>query len=87
MDDKLTSAADKLHEHLDPAQQRFAEHQRQTHAQMITAMKANGMDPAYIYACEQTGFVVFQETMHLVEPEDLARWEAAYEEYERTHPS
>lgn len=85
-DDALADAADRLQERLGPDQDRFAAHQRQTHLQMIEAMKANGMDPAYIYACEQTGITVFQETMHLIPPDDLARWEAAYEEYERRHP-
>lgn len=48
---------------------------------MVQAMKDNGMDPAYIYAVEQTGIMVFQETMHLLSPAELQRWNAAYDEY------
>jgi hypothetical protein len=49
--------------------------------QMIAAMRANGADPAYIHAFEKTGLLVFQETMHLIEEEELKAWEAAYLEY------
>lgn len=48
---------------------------------MVQAMRDNGADPAYIYAFEKTGLLVFQETMELMEPEDLERWAQAYEEY------
>lgn len=62
---------------------RLTAHQEQTHQQMIEAMKANGMDPAYIYAAEKSGVIVFQETMHLLSPEELERFQSAYEEFER----
>lgn len=61
--------------------ERFEAHQDETRQQMIQAMKDNGMDPAYIYAVEKTGVMPFQETMHLLSEEDLARWEAAYDEF------
>ena len=70
-----------------PDDQRFQEHQQRTQQQMLEAMKQNGMDPAYIYAVEQTGLMVFQETMHLIPPADLDRWNAACQEYERKHSS
>lgn len=54
---------------------------------MVEAMRNNDADPAYIYAFEQTGLLVFQETMHLVPEEDMASWSAAYEEYARLHPT
>ena len=47
----------------------------------IEAMRQNGMDPAYIHAYEQTGVLVFQETMHLIPEEVMARWTEAYESY------
>lgn len=52
-----------------------------TRIKMIEAMRANGADPAYIHAFEKTGILVFQETMHLIEPADLEAWQQAYEEY------
>lgn len=61
--------------------ERFAAHQVETRQQMIQAMKDNGMDPAYIYAVEKTGIMPFQETMHLLSEEDLALWEAAYDDF------
>lgn len=65
-------------------QQRMAQEPRPdeaTRIQMIEAMRANGADPAYIHAFEKTGILVFQETMHLIEPADLEAWQMAYEEY------
>lgn len=67
---------------------RFQQHMAREHRpdeatrlQMIEAMRANGADPAYIHAFEQTGLLVFQETMHLIEPDDLEQWQVAYEDY------
>jgi len=48
---------------------------------MIQAMRENNADPAYIHAFEKTGLLVFQETMHLLKPEELEEWAQAYEEY------
>jgi hypothetical protein len=48
---------------------------------MIQAMRDNDADPAYIHAFEQTGVLVFQETMHLISEEDLQRWQAAYDSF------
>lgn len=62
-------------------QERLAEHEAQTHQKMVQAMRDNGADPAYIYAFEKTGILVFQETMDQFEPEQLEEWAQAYEEY------
>jgi len=65
-------------------QQRMAQEPRPddaTRQKMIEAMRANGADPAYIHAFEKTGLLVFQETMHLIDPADLEAWELAYQEY------
>ncbi|MBX3171740.1 MAG: hypothetical protein KF760_30295 [Candidatus Eremiobacteraeota bacterium] len=70
----------------DRLQQRIAQEPRPdeaTRMKMIEAMRANGADPAYIHAFEKTGLLVFQETMHLIEPADLEAWHQAYEEYGR----
>lgn len=61
--------------------ERFEAHQVKTRQEMVQAMKDNGMDPAYIYAVEKTGIMPFQETMHLLSEAELARWQAAYDEY------
>lgn len=53
-----------------------------TRQRMLEALRANQADPAYIYAFEKTGVLVFQETMHLIEPSDLEAWQNAYEEYQ-----
>ena len=55
-----------------------------TRVRMLEAMRANDADPAYIYAFEKTGVLVFQETMHLIDPSDLEAWQTAYEEYRPT---
>lgn len=62
-------------------QSRLAEHDAETRRKMAQAMRDNNADPAYIYAFEKTGLLVFQETMELLEPEQLELWAQAYEEY------
>ena len=69
----------------DLARQKFRErldrHELETRQKMIQAMRDNGADPAYIYAFEKTGILVFQETMDALDPEELELWAQAYEEY------
>lgn len=62
-------------------QQQLVRHEAETRQKMIQAMRENDADPAYIYAFEKTGLLVFQETMDLLEPEQLEEWAQAYEEY------
>lgn len=62
-------------------QKRLSQHDEQTRQKMIQAMRDNNADPAYIYAFEKTGLLVFQETMEFLEPEQLELWAQAYEEY------
>lgn len=60
---------------------RLDQHDLDTREKMIQAMRDNGADPAYIYAFEKTGLLVFQETMDMLEPDELESWAQAYEEY------
>jgi len=53
--------------------------------QMVEAMKAAGLDPAFIYAYEKTGRIVTQDNQHLLSEADLDEWQNAIEEYERKH--
>lgn len=62
-------------------QEQLVAHNEATRLKMIEAMRENNADPAYIYAFEKTGILVFQETMNLLEPEQLEAWAQAYEEY------
>ena len=86
---KCCAAKDQAEEALisrvsDRLQERLGQEPRPDQAtrhKMIEAMRANGADPAYIHAFEKTGLLVFQETMHLIEPADLEAWQEAYEEF------
>jgi hypothetical protein len=53
--------------------------------EMVQAMKAAGLDPAYIYAYEKTGRLVSEQNMHLIPEKDLDEWDAAVREYEAKH--
>jgi len=53
--------------------------------EMIQAMKAAGIDPAMIYAAEQTGRLVSEDNQHLLSDMELAEWHAAVEEYRAKH--
>ena len=52
---------------------------------MVEDMKAAGLDPAFIYAFEQTGLLVTEHNQHLIPEKDLAEWNAAIAEYEAKH--
>ncbi len=55
--------------------------------EMVQAMKAAGLDPAIIYAYEQTGLLVTEQNQHLIPDKDLDEWDAAIAEYEEKHRS
>jgi hypothetical protein len=52
---------------------------------MVQAMKAAGLDPAFIYAYEKTGLLVTEQNQHMIPENDLDEWEAAIREYETKH--
>ncbi len=52
---------------------------------MVQAMKQAGIDPAVIFAFEQTGLLITQENQHLISDRDRAEWEAAALEYRAQH--
>ena len=49
---------------------------------MVQAMKEAGIDPAFVCAFEQTGFILTEQNQHLLSEEDLEEWEAAIDDYE-----
>jgi len=53
--------------------------------EMIQAMKEAGVDPAIIYAAEETGLLVTEENQGLLSEQELAEWEAAIDEYHAEH--
>ena len=55
--------------------------------QMIETMKKAGIDPAIIYAVEQTGRLVSEANEHLLSDKERDEWNAAIEEYEAKHRS
>ena len=52
---------------------------------MVEGMKQAGLDPALIYAFEKTGLLVSEANQHLIADVDLAKWNAAMEEYYAEH--
>jgi hypothetical protein len=57
-------------------------HPEQVEHLTVQAMKEAGIDPALIYAYEQTGRLVSEDNRRLLSDADLAEWDAAIEEYE-----
>jgi hypothetical protein len=53
--------------------------------QVVQAMKAAGLDPAYVHAYEKTGLLVTEQNQHLIPEKDLDEWDAAVREYEAGH--
>jgi hypothetical protein len=48
----------------------------------VEAMKRAGLNPAFIYAYEQTGLIVTEENQKMLSDLELDEWQAAIEEYE-----
>jgi hypothetical protein len=57
-------------------------HPEQVEHLTVQAMKEAGIDPALIYAYEQTGRLVTEDNRRLLSEADLAEWDAAIEEYQ-----
>ncbi len=55
--------------------------------QLIETMKKSGINPAIIYAVEQTGRIVSDANKHLLSDKELDEWNAAIEEYDMKHGS
>ena len=62
-------------------------HPEHAEHQIIEAMRKSGIDPAIIYAVEQTGRIVSEANQHLLSDKQLDEWNAAIEEYEAKHGS
>jgi hypothetical protein len=60
-------------------------HPEQVEHLTVQAMKEAGIDPALIYAYEQTGRLVTEDNRRLLSEADLAEWDAPIEEYEPRH--
>jgi len=54
-------------------------------AEMVEMMKKTGAHPAAIYAFEKTGLLVTEGNRDKFTDADLAEWDAAVEEYLRSH--
>jgi len=61
-------------------------HPEHLEAMIVEGMKAAGLGPAFVYAFEKTGLLVTRQNQHLIPDADLARWQAAIEEFEARHP-
>jgi hypothetical protein len=60
-------------------------HPEHLEAMIVEGMKAAGLDPALVYAFEKTGLLVTQPNQQRIPDADLARWQAAIEEFEARH--
>ena len=60
-------------------------HPEHLEAMIVEGMKAAGLGPALVYAFEKAGLLVTQQNQHLIPDADLARWQAAIEEFEARH--
>src|SRR5262249_42064417 len=57
----------------------------QVEHQVVEAMKRAGIDPALIYAFEQTGLLVSEENETLISENDLRAWQEAVARYNAEH--
>ena len=59
----------------------FPDHLEHAEHQMVEAMKTAGIDPAMIYAFEETGLIVSEDNQDMISDKELAEWESAIERY------
>lgn len=59
----------------------------QYEAEMVWAMGQTGVDPAVIYAFQQTGLLVTEQNQSLINPVDLEEYHAAIARYDALHSS
>jgi hypothetical protein len=52
---------------------------------LAEAMRRAGIDPALVYAFEQTGLLVTEDNQHLIPEQDLHAWQAAIDRYHSQH--
>jgi hypothetical protein len=52
---------------------------------VVEAMKRTGIDPALIYAFEETGYLVSEDNQHLIPEHGLQAWYAAVARYNARH--
>ena len=53
---------------------------------LTDAMERAGVHPAYIYAVRRCGFICTEENASTLTADQVARWEAALEEWVADHP-
>ena len=58
-------------------------HQEHVEAKIAGMLREAGIDPAKVYAFEQTGMLVTTENKDKIADEDLAAWDRAVDEYRR----
>lgn len=54
-------------------------------SEIVETMESAGIDPALIYAYQQTGLLVTAENRSLLSEQDLAEWDEAIDRYEELH--
>ena len=48
---------------------------------IVKALTSAGVHPSIIHAYHRTGFLVSEENLHLLSPDEIEEWKAAIEEY------
>lgn len=56
-------------------------------SEAVAAMEKAGINPALIYAHQQTGLIVTADNQHLLDDADLDEWNDAIDRYRRLHAS
>ncbi|MEO8839967.1 MAG: SEC-C domain-containing protein [Kofleriaceae bacterium] len=56
-------------------------------ADTITALRASGVAPEFVYAYERTGLIVVSTYRDRFSAADLDEWDDAVAEYRETHPT
>ena len=81
-DDHLEDLPDELGHDLTPEDPLFPnQHLEHIEHGIVEAMKSTGIDPALVFAFEETGMLISDENRHLISDEDLAKWESAVSKY------
>ena len=86
--ERMDEMSAELGRELEPSDKLFPDHLEHVEHHMVQAMHAAGVDPALIYAFEETGLIVSEENRDLISDKDYAEWQSAVARYrDKRHPS
>ena len=85
IDERMEELTDELGSEPGPDDRLFPDHLEHLEHEISQAMKSADIDPAILYAFEETGLMVSEENRDMFSDQQLAEWETAIARYREEH--